>query len=193
MPNQKTKSVDPFEDMNKNSSGVTGLEGIIFDNNQSNKQKPEQKYDDIFGSGMLMPESNNTNKMPSSNPFDAFATPGTAATQQSNPFVSDVFSQNNAFPTSFDNQFSSGFGMGQSDWGSGFSNQFSGGNFTSNSAFTSSSNTFGSKPAPKQNSDFAALNPFGGAGKDQPKVAATNNRPSNAALPPGVSGFDLFQ
>lgn len=211
--------MDPFEDMGNNQSSSSGLEGIIFDDNQYNKPQPQKKSeDDIFGGGMQAPESIGT-KPTNSNPFDAFGTTESKPVQQKDPFSSDIFSQNIDFPntagqqqnmgfgfgqeqhtgfgqaqnTGFGNNQNTGFGMGQSDWGSGFTSQFSGSGFQTDNAF-STPNTFSSQPVTKneRKSDFAALNPFGGNPSGQ-QANQNNTKPAGAPLPPGVSGFDLFQ
>lgn len=190
----------------KSKSGSSGLEGIVFDDNHNSKpQAKKPNVDDIFGSGMLMPEKTNTSAKPqSTNPFDAFGVANNQHAQQNDPFASDVFSQNNAFGSSMGqpqnsgfrmgHQQNTGFGMDQSDWGSGFSNQFSGSGFQMNSGF-STSNTFSSQPAVKteKKNEFASLNPFGGNTTNQQNTGGSSSKPSGAVLPPGVNGFDLFQ
>jgi hypothetical protein len=158
--------------------GTTGLEGIIFDNNNYN-QPSKTHADDVFGNGMLMPE-NSKKPVVASNPFDAFNAQVNPPAQSSNPFGSDVFSQNNAFQNN--TQANTGFGnIGKTDWNAGFTSEFS-----SNSAFAAPG-AFANQKQPS--SDFSGLNPFGYG--EQPAQAA--KKPAGAALPPGVNGFDLFQ
>lgn len=108
----------------------------------------------------------------------------------------------------FGSQFSSdGFGAGSGFGGSGFGTSagFGGGfgngsGFGSSSAFDggsgfSSANTFStaSLAKPEKKSEFASLNVFAGESTKLQNKATTNTKPSGAALPPGVNGFDLFQ
>jgi hypothetical protein len=188
----KKKEFDPFADSGNSQSASTGLEGIDFSNTNINKPKAPSP-DDIFGSGVLMPENSGSQPKQSSNPFDAFGGE-ISAPQQPNPYVSDVFSQNNQYA----NQNTGGFGMQQNnsnlgeqvDWSSGFSNQFGNNGFSSESAFADTG-AFGNQKQERKNSDFSALNPFGG--QNEPKTQQQTSKPTGANLPSGVSGFDLFQ
>ena len=167
LPKEDKKQVfDPFSD--NSSSASTGLEGILFDNSVATKPKTTD-LNDIFKNNILEPQSNN--KSIDTNPFHAFSE---VPVKKENPFISgDVFGQNNAFPSAFDNNV----------WGGGFSNSTGGGVNQAtafNSGFTSQ---FGglkaAQPAPKN--EFAFLNPFG-----------ESEKPKAAKLPHGVDSSDLF-
>jgi hypothetical protein len=147
---KKIDDFDPFGDNECEKSGSTGLEGI-FDNPIQNTEPKRPSADDIFGSNILVPENTKTKAQVSANPFDAFAGANPIPpTQQNNPFVSDVFSQNNAFGANMYQQNTGGFGVsgsiggnsagfgGNNDWGAGFQSNFGSSSFATGDAFSAS-------------------------------------------------------
>ena len=204
VPEKKKDDFDPFADHGGDKSASTGLEGI-FDNPPPQNAEPKRpSADDIFGSNILVPENSKPEAKASTNPFDAFAGANSSSPpQQNNPFVSDVFSQNNAFGGNMYQQNTGGFGVsggmggnssgfgGQGDWGAGFQSNFGTGNLAAGSAFSGAGAFDNNKPAP-QKSEFSSLDVFGKKQAEVPKQP-NSSKPTGANLPQGVSGFDLFE